>query len=668
MFLSNHFKKYSAYYIALFIFVFNFLLKYYYVQQESMYGDEGFSVNLCQQPIANIIEYLKGDQNPPLYFIILHYWIKFVGLNLGAIKGLGVIFSSLAAVVLFGFIKRYSNFSIAIFAVALFTFSTAQIYFSREVRCFAMVQLVCILSSWVFINQLNQGNYYKAILLGLLNAILIYSHFLTVFILLIQGLMVLFFFSNHRFKQALVTNITTLILFVPWLKFLKDNIPNAKTFWLAKPVWTDFVWAMQYMHGNKTSWIVFSVLFFLLLIFSFLLLRKSHNKFQYVLLTYFALLYVIPPVGDFYLSSFTPAFQYRYFVYCTIGLICTFALATHILAEQGYKKLAIIISMLILSFNFYDVDIFPPKGDDWNIIVPKVKAAMTPKTMVIISATYKYREFAFYYDKKIFADYENCSALLGKQNIHGGLMQLDEMLDSLDFNRVEKIILVQSHNQVVDPKNKTEQLIFSKGFEKYDEYQKDPKSTFAGVKVSSYIIKNFADSNVAINCSSKIDSEFKNIVKLCKFNPFTQDTIIKIEKTYLLKPDESTLTLSPNENNCEYVDNNKQYGLDFNLNEKQVRCVYSMKGNAEIYLNDTIDSPAIVISIDDKNGNIFYKDFYITQNKKDFYNKWGVMPFLVTLPDDLPNTATFKIYLYAGNIKSKAYLRSLKLDLKLKRE
>ena len=44
------------------------------------------------------------------------------------------------------------------------------------------------------------------------------------------------------------------------------------------------------------------------------------------------------------------------------------------------------------------------------------------------------------------------------------------------------------------------------------------------------------------------------------------------------------------------------------------------------------------------------------------------MPFLVTLPDDLPNTATFKIYLYAGNIKSKAYLRSLKLDLKLKRE
>ncbi|MBL0050932.1 MAG: hypothetical protein IPP29_05080 [Bacteroidetes bacterium] len=124
-----------------------------------------------------------------------------------------------------------------------------------------------------------------------------------------------------------------------------------------------------------------------------------------------------------------------------------------------------------------------------------------------------------------------------------------------------------------------------------------------------------------------------------------------------------TLALPPNESNCEYVDNNKQYGANFNLNEKQLPFIKTIRGKAEIWLSDTLNAPAIVISIDDKNGNIFYKDFYITQNKSDFYNKWGRLKFFVTMPDNLPKDATLKIYLFAGDMKAKGFINSLGISL-----
>ncbi|MBL0050933.1 MAG: hypothetical protein IPP29_05085 [Bacteroidetes bacterium] len=45
-------------------------------------------------------------------------------------------------------------------------------------------------------------------------------------------------------------------------------------------------------------------------------------------------------------------------------------------------------------------------------------------------------------------------------------------MQEIKLQGIERVILVQSHNLVVDPNNDLEKFVNANGFEKYDEYQK----------------------------------------------------------------------------------------------------------------------------------------------------------------------------------------------------
>ncbi|MDO9255412.1 MAG: hypothetical protein Q7U54_07870 [Bacteroidales bacterium] len=81
------------YYIPLFLVAINFIIKILYLGKMSIANDEPFSIYIAQMDVSSIISQLSKGNNPPLFEIILHYWIKLWGISPFSTRLLPFLFS-----------------------------------------------------------------------------------------------------------------------------------------------------------------------------------------------------------------------------------------------------------------------------------------------------------------------------------------------------------------------------------------------------------------------------------------------------------------------------------------------------------------------------------------------------------------------------------------------
>ena len=93
--------KVVRYLLPFFLVLFNFLLKRIGLTTNSIALDEPFSIYVAQFDVTKIIQYLSSGNNPPLFEIILHYWIKFFGIKASSVRFLSCLFSALTALYVF---------------------------------------------------------------------------------------------------------------------------------------------------------------------------------------------------------------------------------------------------------------------------------------------------------------------------------------------------------------------------------------------------------------------------------------------------------------------------------------------------------------------------------------------------------------------------------------
>src|SRR5512141_1813826 len=66
-----------------------------------MWGDELFTIQAAQLPVGKMVDIVRGDIHPPLYFLLAHFWIRITpGDVLVQLRLLSVLFALLATVAL----------------------------------------------------------------------------------------------------------------------------------------------------------------------------------------------------------------------------------------------------------------------------------------------------------------------------------------------------------------------------------------------------------------------------------------------------------------------------------------------------------------------------------------------------------------------------------------
>ncbi|MBL0050935.1 MAG: hypothetical protein IPP29_05095 [Bacteroidetes bacterium] len=264
---------------------------------------------------------------------MLHIWIKIFGLNIAILKCISVFFSSLAASSFFCFSIKLLTRQIAFFGALLFTFCTAQIFFQAEVRCLPLFSSYHYFIM-VFYEALIESKKRRWIFLAIVNALLLFTHYLTAFIILVQVITTLSTFRKEDILRSLKKQYFDFAFLSPWIPYAISNIPKSGSFWMKSPTWNDFVILTSDLFGGKVLLCFFAIVFLIGIVISAFYYKGTSHKSIFTALLYFSCLFILPPLFDFLLSAYTPVFQYRYFLYSTIGLFAALSICLHIMFQN----------------------------------------------------------------------------------------------------------------------------------------------------------------------------------------------------------------------------------------------------------------------------------------------------------------------------------------------
>jgi mannosyltransferase len=122
-------------------------LRLYAIGSESLWLDEGVSVLVAKWPLGDICSYVRHeDVHPPLYYMILHFWVGWVGDSETAVRMLSAILGTLWLPLMYRLGKDFMDRKTSGLATLLSAISVYYVFFAQETRGYALFVFVALLS------------------------------------------------------------------------------------------------------------------------------------------------------------------------------------------------------------------------------------------------------------------------------------------------------------------------------------------------------------------------------------------------------------------------------------------------------------------------------------------------------------------------------------------
>ncbi len=335
----NFLKKQKHTIIILFLVLLNFIIKGIYLSSNSLAGDEPFSVYHAQMSIASIIQLLSLGNNPPLYEILLHFWIKIFGISELSVRVPSLIFSCITVLFIYKIGIKYLNNRIALYASLIFIFSNYHISLAHEARAYALLGMLTAISMYYFMgiiydyktnaksdsnNRFNYKGISKYIILAVVNTLLIYTHYFGFFALIVQFLFSIFNlqFLRKNWKKMLLCMGIIVLLYVPNISvFFKRFIESSSGTWVPPVKNLGHLFEQIFFFSNENKFLFITIIAVLSAAIGKLFYHLQLNKyikglFLFLLIplffiTAYSIFFQIPFIwkltsNPFYFIPFTP--------------------------------------------------------------------------------------------------------------------------------------------------------------------------------------------------------------------------------------------------------------------------------------------------------------------------------------------------------------------------
>ena len=255
--------------LLLIIFLGSFL-RIYDLGTESIWNDEASSIGGCTQDLASVVQSSGRLHNqPPLYFVLLHYWMLLFGTSEVAVRSLSAIFGILSILLIYKIGCQLFSKKVGLISCFLLAVSSYNINYSQVARGYSLLLLLTLLSFFFFIEILKgdkQRKWHFALLL-LSNLGLAYTHVYGLFVIIGQIFYFILFWNKYRQQRFwfLGTQVATIALFSPWIPIFIGRISAiSQGFWISEPSLLSIGYTITTYCGAGWGQFILLALFFLL--------------------------------------------------------------------------------------------------------------------------------------------------------------------------------------------------------------------------------------------------------------------------------------------------------------------------------------------------------------------------------------------------------------------
>ena len=241
-------KKINKKYIHIGIIILGIIFILLSAFHENIWFDESYSVAIAKHDFSDIWTITGNDVHPPLYYWMLHIvWMLF-GNNVIAFR----LFSVLAIVILgilgYTHIRKDFGENVGILFSFLIYFLPVMCTYSQEIRMYSwsclIVSLLAIYGYRLYKNvkdktELKIQNR-NLILFGIFSIAACYIHYYALAVAGIVNFFLLIYFIKNRkdntkiFRNFIILAIIQVILYIPWLLYLKGQVAHVGGgFWIS---------------------------------------------------------------------------------------------------------------------------------------------------------------------------------------------------------------------------------------------------------------------------------------------------------------------------------------------------------------------------------------------------------------------------------------------------
>ncbi|MFA5196029.1 MAG: glycosyltransferase family 39 protein [Bacteroidales bacterium] len=305
-----------------FIVITGALLRLYRLGVFSLWFDEADSVLSAIHPLQTL-EMLKAGRVLVMHNLFLNFW-KIVGVDEFRLRFSSVIFGVLAIVVLYLLAKHVFDKKTALWSAFFLSISPFNIYYSQELRPYAMMVLLTICTVYCFIKGWEEKKilyWLGYVVFAVLN---FYTHWIAAFYfftLIVYSVLRYRRDSGAR-KMFFISNIIIAVLSVPWawslvrvsrLVFDRDSLFSQISIgWIPPVNYTSILWTLKnFTAGYSVGHFVAAMILSLYGLFFFRGIFCSRDK-QKVLLP--LLLFIFPVILLFGISKYRSFYIDRYLI------------------------------------------------------------------------------------------------------------------------------------------------------------------------------------------------------------------------------------------------------------------------------------------------------------------------------------------------------------------
>jgi hypothetical protein len=210
----------------------------------ALWLDETISVNISRLPVTQIPAALSQDGAPPLYYLMLHYWMLAFGQGDVAVRALSGL-TSVATLPFFWFAgRRLGGRRVAWVTFFLGVTSPFAIYYATSTRMYSLMVLWCLLGFLALLRALEAPTRGRLVALGLTVTGLLYTHYWALYLVAVTGGWLVYqIWRNRRglpvaadpsaLRRCFVAMVAGSLLFAPWAPVFVFQTLHTGTPWIA---------------------------------------------------------------------------------------------------------------------------------------------------------------------------------------------------------------------------------------------------------------------------------------------------------------------------------------------------------------------------------------------------------------------------------------------------